>query len=252
MLDELVKARLNLFAVLQNLEDLVRYDETAAEMVKDWDVSVQFCIKGGPAATVAFKNGECRHVCGKEDAQVKLLFWSAKHLNDMFEGKASPIPLKGFGRLGFLKNDFRKLTERLSYYLKNPGTNGHDEAYLRMATRLKLATAVYAARELAACDSSGRQIAATIPDGRLEIEILPDGPAASVVFTGGEAEVSKGRCEEPTARMMFEDFHAANRLFSGDADNFQEVAQGHLILQGRLPLIDGFSLLLERVPHYLS
>lgn len=251
MSHELVKARLNLFAVLQNLEDLVRYDDSAGELVKDWDVSIQFCILGGPAATVVFKGGECRHVCGKEDAQIKLLFRSAKHLNAMFEGKAAPIPLKGFGRLGFLKTDFQKLTELLAGYLQGPESDGRDEAYVKMATRLKLATAAYAARELAEYDADGRIIAKNIPDGHLELEILPDGPVVSVVFKEGRAEVRKGRFGEPTARMAFENYDAAERVLSGEADNFQEVVQGHVILRGRLPLIDGFSLLLDRIPQYV-
>jgi hypothetical protein len=252
MSHELVKARLNLYAVLQNIEELVRLDEPSAAQAKSWDVGVQFAVIGGPAATLLFKNGECRHVCGKEDAPIKLLFRSPKHLNDMFDGKAMPIPVKGFSRLGFLKNDFKKLTDRLEYFLKGGGAGARDEAYTRLATRLKLATAAYAARELAEFDPDGQIVAAGTPDGALQIEVAPDGPAVSVVFKGGRAQVTKGKCPAPTAQMVFDGFDVASRVLDGTADVFVEIAQGRLMLRGRIPLIDSFGLLLDRIPHYLS
>lgn len=252
MSHELVKARLNLYAVLQNLEELVRFDEPSAAQAKSWDVGIQFAVMGGPAATLLFKNGECRHVCGKEDAPIKLLFRSPKHLNDMFEGKAMPIPLKGFSRLGFLKNDFKKLTDRLEYYLKGGGTRPANETYMKLATRLKLGTAAFAARELAEYDTDGKIVASATPDGALLIEVAPDGPAVSIVFKGGRAQVTKAKCLAPLAQMTFRGFDVADRVLGGTADVFQEIAQGHLMLSGRIPLIDSFSLLLDRIPRYLS
>lgn len=252
MSHELVKARLNLFAVLQNLEELVRLDESVAEKAKGWNVGVQFAILGGPAATLHFKNGECRHVRGKEDASIKLLFRSPKHLNNMFEGKGTPIPIKGFSLLGFMKNDFTKLTELLAYYLQPGGGDPSDQSYLAMTTRFKLSTAAYAARELAEYDDAGKIIAAGMPDGGLQIEVLPDGPVVAIVFKNGRATVTKGRCENPVAYMGFADMHAAGRVLGGHADVFQEIAQGHLILRGHIPLIDSFNLLLDRIPAYLS
>ena len=252
MSHELVKARLNLYAVLQNIEELVRFDEPSAAQAKNWDVGVQFKVWNGPAATLFFKNGECRHVCGKENAPIKLLFRSPKHLNDMFEGKAMPIPVKGFSRLGFLKNDFKKLTDRLEFYLKGGGAGPRDEAYMKLAIRLKLGTAAYAARELAEYDPDGKIVASGTPDGALQIEVAPDGPAVSISFKAGRAQVTKAKCQAPIAQMVFAGFDVADRVLGGTADVFQEIAQGHLMLRGRIPLIDSFSLLLDRIPRYLS
>ena len=115
MSDDAIKAQVNLYAVLQNLEDLVRLDSEMAELTKDWDTAIQFSVKNGPAAYVEFKKGECRHGVGRHaHPSIKLFFLSAEHLNRMFDGKANPIPLKGFTRLGFLKNEFTALTERLA------------------------------------------------------------------------------------------------------------------------------------------
>ena len=72
---ELVKASLNLHAVLQNLEDLVAYDAEVATLAQNWDVAIQFTVLGGPAAFVEFKNGTCRVGPGSHSApQVRLFF----------------------------------------------------------------------------------------------------------------------------------------------------------------------------------
>ena len=118
MNESLIKAYLNLHAVFQNLEDLVKFDEPMAQLIRDWDLTVEFVVRNGPSAFVEFKNGVCRHgATAHDNPTVRLYFTSAGHLNRMFDGKATPIPLKGFRRLGFLKREFAQLTDRLTYYL---------------------------------------------------------------------------------------------------------------------------------------
>ena len=62
---ELIKANLNLYAVLQNLEDLVKFDKEVSETIKDWDISIQFIVKNGPRAYILFKDGQCVFGRGK-------------------------------------------------------------------------------------------------------------------------------------------------------------------------------------------
>jgi hypothetical protein len=56
---EAVRARLNLLAVLPNLEDVVRYDPEAAELVKGARITIQFIVAGGPKAFVRIADGAC-------------------------------------------------------------------------------------------------------------------------------------------------------------------------------------------------
>ena len=56
---EAVRARLNLLAVLPNLEDVVRYDPEAADLVKGARITIQFVVAGGPRAYVRIADGDC-------------------------------------------------------------------------------------------------------------------------------------------------------------------------------------------------
>jgi hypothetical protein len=253
MNDDLIRARLNLFAVLQNLEDLVKLDAQTREMARDWDISIQFTVLNGPAAWLAFKDGACTHGrgrCGSPD--IKLFFTSPRHLNRMFDGQATPIPLKGFTRLGFLKNEFTKLTERLTHFLKPEDAVLQDPDYIEINTALLLYTAVYAVRELAALEPTCMKVASRIPGGTLRLEVLPEGPAASMTFGDGEIGIEKNGSTPPMARMAFRDMQAANDVLGGRLDGFQAVACGAVALEGQLPIIDNVNLILDRVESYLE
>jgi len=163
---DLVKANLNLHAVLKNLEDIVEFDREMKELTSSWNVSIRFIVKGGPSATVSFSSGKCTVEQGKSGkASIILWFFSPSHLNRMFDGTANPIPLKGFSRLGFLSKDFPKLTDRLEYYLKPTDELMKDKSYLEMNTRLTLNTAAYAVPEIAAGDPVGIKIASRYRTG---------------------------------------------------------------------------------------
>ena len=56
---EAVRARLNLSAVLPNLEDVVRYDPEAAKLIEGARVTIQFIVAGGPKAYVRIADGAC-------------------------------------------------------------------------------------------------------------------------------------------------------------------------------------------------
>jgi hypothetical protein len=253
MTKDLIKAHLNLCAVLQNLEDLVKLDGEMARLVHDWDVVVQFSVRNGPAASVTFKNGNCTHEVGRHpNPTIKLYFISPAHLNSMFDGKGTPIVLRGLTRIGFLKKDFTQLTERLSYYLKPDNNRLADEGYVKINTILTLNTAVHAAKELATLEPSSKRIAAETPHGTFQLEVLPDGPFACITLNADGISVRKGKCDAPMAKMVFKDLPAANAMLTGRLNAFLAVAQGDVILQGQLPIIDNVNLILDRVPAYLT
>jgi hypothetical protein len=52
--------------------------------------------------------------------------------------------------------------------------------------------------------------------------------------------------------MVFKDLPAANAMLTGRLNAFLAVAQGDVILQGQLPIIDNVNLILDRVPAYLT
>jgi hypothetical protein len=246
-------AHLNLYAVLQNLEELVRFDETAAALVKPWDVSIQFRVRGGPAACLAFAGGTCKHGRGRcAHPSLSLWFVSAAHLNRMFAGKGIPVPLRGWTRLGWLGKEFSKLTDRLGRCLRPEGTNPTDESLGRLRPGLMLQTAVFAAAELARLEPTCREIAARMPDSVLAVEVLPDGPRMQVSVAGGQLRVEKRAAERPTAKMTFRDIGAVADVLEKRVDFFRAVAEGRLIVRGMLLSLDDFGLILDRVERYLS
>ena len=253
MSQSLIKANLNLYAVLRNLEDLVRHDPAAAAAAADWHVAIQFTVRRGPAAWVAFKDGGCTFGRGRHRSpDVVLWFYNASHLNRMMDGKATPIPLKGFTRLGFMSREFAKVTARLEYFLKPDAARLADPAYLALNTRLTIATAVHAARELALFDPVGRLAAAHIRDGTVQLKVLPDGPAAHIVFAGGEVTPGCGEVQRPMARMDMRDMATANAFLNGKIDPFTAIAVGDVAIRGQTSMLDSLSLIFDRIPGYLG
>ena len=253
MNESMIKAYLNLHAVFQNLEDLVKLDEQMAQLIKAWELTVEFSVRNGPSAFVEFKNGVCRHgTTAHENPTVKLYFTSAEHLNRMFDGKATPIPLKGFLRLGFLKREFAQLTDRLTYYLRPELGKPDDESYLKLNAILTLQTALYAVKVLVMLEPTSKKIAAHIPAGVLEVSVLPAGPCLHLGFDKGGVSVAKGAAKRPMAKMVFKDYRVVNALLTGKMDGFLAVANGDVVLQGQLPMVDNLNLILDRVPRYLA
>lgn len=250
---ELVKANLNLYAVLKNLEELVAYDSEAASLVKNWDVCIQFIVWRGPKAYCEFENGVCTVCRGRhKHPSIILFFISPKHFNRMMNGKGSPIPLKGLTRLGFLKADFTRVTERLEYYLKPTDELLTDDSYLELNTRLTLTTAAFAVREIALLDPIGKLAASSIRNGSVNFKISPDGPCVYVDFQGGDIEAGKGEAEKPMAVMSMKNIRAANDFLNGRTDNFTAIASGDVMIRGRIPMLESITLILDRMSRYLS
>ena len=248
-----IKANLNLYAVLKNLEDLVAYDEEIGKVSKDWSMSIQFSVKKGPKAYVIFRDGKCEVGRGKcRRPAARLFFTSPAHLNKMFDGKANPIPTKGFTKLNFLTKQFPKATDKMEYYLKPTDELLQNPHYLEMNTRLTLNTAAFALKELFEMDPIGRLNAPHIPDGVLLMKVLPEGPAAHLKFNKGHITAHKGDVSNPSAMMLFRGTQVANDLLNGKCDAFAAIATGDVIMKGRVPMIEATNIVLDRIQMYLA
>ena len=248
-----VKAHLNLYAVLKNLEDLVSHDPGTALFVKNWNVSIAFNVLRGPKGCVEFKEGRCIVSGGScRSPSVILFFTSPAHLNRMMDGKANPIPLKGFTNLGFLKKDFTHVTDKLEYYLRPTEALLKDRDYLELNTRLTLTTAAFAVPEIGRHDPVGKLAAGRAGNGTVNIKILGEGPAVHVAFRDGAIQAGRGEVEKPAALMHMKDWQVANHFLNNKTDPFTAIASGDVMIRGRIPLLESLSLILDRIPHYLS
>jgi hypothetical protein len=252
MSTDLIKANLNLHAVLKNLEDLVRFDEECARNAAGWEISIQFKVRKGPRAYIAFSKGTCtvdRGVCKRPS--IVLYFFSPGHLNRMFDGKAMPVILKGFTKLGFLTKDFDALTKKLEYYLKPTPELLAKKDYMNVNTCFTITTATFALAEIAMFDPIGKLLAGHA-SGTLMLSILPNGPALGLTFSHGEAVARKGKPDKPMAAMIFKDMKSANDILNSKADTFSAVVKGNLMLRGQIGMIDTVGSMLDRIPLYLS
>ncbi|MGD9305074.1 MAG: SCP2 sterol-binding domain-containing protein [Desulfobacterales bacterium] len=253
MIYDIIKANLNLTAVLQNLEDLVQFDDDMAALTKHWDTSLQFTVFRGPKAFVRFKNGRCRVQQGNHsNPSLKLFFFSPAHLNRMFAGNGTPIPLKGFTKLKFLIKEFSKLTDKLEYYLTPSDKRLQVTKYLELNTRFTLNTAVFAVKELVRLDPIAKTVASHIGNGRMLIKIMPHGPSIHLDFQNGDVFVKKGDTVRPMACIFMQNVRVANDFLNGKLDAFTAIASGNVLIKGQIPMIDSISLILDRIPLYLK
>jgi len=250
---ELIKANLNLQAVLKNLEEVVEFDPESAALARTWEEAILFRVHHGPSGHLVFRDGRCTVGQGKPSRpSIVLFFLSPAHFNRMMEGKAKPIPLKGFSRLSFLTKDLPRLTNRLEYFLRPTPDLTKEQSYLELNTRLTLTTAAMAVSVLGALDPLARLAVAQVSRGLVNLKVLPRGPEVWVGFEGGRIEAGKGAKERPSARMEMKGYQAANDFLNGRLDPFTAVASGQVLVKGQLPLLESLSLILDRIPVYLS
>lgn len=251
MADQLTKANINLYAVLRNLEDLIELDDEMKGLIKDKDISIYFVVKNGPEALLQFKDGKCSFKEGKGKCNIKLFFKSPEHLNQMFEGKANPIPLKGITKISFLKNEFTKLTDKLAYYLKPTDALLNDAKYFKINTILTAYTAFFALAQIANTDKIGKVNAKRIPDGVISISVL-NGPSINLNVKEGHIEAKKGLGKSPRAFMTFDSIGTANAILNGKIDSYTAIGTGRFVIKGYIPMIDNMNKILAMVPSYLK
>ena len=250
---QLIKAGINLYAVLKNLEDLIRIDPDCQNLIKGKKLSIQFLVKNGPDAWLKFENDLCTVGQGKmENPSVKLWFKSPEHLNKMFDGKTNPVPIKGFSKLGFLQKEFAQITHKLEYYLKPEEVDNPTDEYIKVNTRFTLTVAAFALSEVARYDKKAKITASHIPDGKIQLRVLPDGPAVCITIKEGEVSAQKGSTPEPDAIMEMKDYRTANDFLNGKSNPFKAIACGDVIIKGQTPMLDNLSLILDKIKNYMS
>lgn len=127
-------AYINMFGILGSLPMLCKLDKSASELA-DLKKPISLCmtVKGGPKATFIFADGGCMVCDGEQKCDIKIPFSSCEKFNGMIDGTVTPIPSKGFTKIGFLLKNFIKLTDILSAYLR--ATETHQRFIAEMVKR---------------------------------------------------------------------------------------------------------------------
>lgn len=252
MIDQKTLAYINLYGVLGTLENLCEIAPEASSLLTNKKpISIGFDVKGGPKATITFANGRCRMEQGCNKCDVKLPFSSCEKFNGLIEGTTTPIPTKGFQHIKFLLNDFTKLTDLLTKYMRPDPADLADEDFFRISTTLMLYTITVAIAQIGNNDEIGKFSASNMVDGEIAFSIK-DGPAATVRVKDHRLLAIKKPSENPRAIMEFSGIRLARDLFDGNVNAIACVGSGDIVMKGMISMLDNLNRILDRVALYLA
>lgn len=253
--DTKTMAYINLFGVLGALPSLCELSQEARDIISGKTISIGIEVKGGPAGVLHFEDGKMRVTQGCDKCDIKLPFGSAEKFNGMIDGTVTPIPSKGFTKIGFLLGPFIKLTDLLSKYLRPTEEDLKDEQFFRTSTLLMFHVITGAVAQIGNEDKVGRASASYIVDGNIRMAITEGG----VVLTAAHIAAKDHRLttvhtdtDAPMSYMEFEGVHNARGLFDGVASSFTLICDGKLRMGGMISQLDNVNRILDRVGLYLA
>lgn len=251
MVDERALAYLNLYAVLGSLPQLCELDAEARGLIADKTVSVGISVRGGPQGTLFFDRGVCTVSRRLERCDIKLPFSSCAGFNGMINGTVTPIPAKGFTKIGFLTGRFTRLTDRLTAYLRADAEKLREERFFTVSTTLMLHLITEAIAQLGNEDPVSRSSASYIDDGVIRLSIR-NGPATAVEARGHRLTARHEAPDACTSYMEFEDMKIARELFDGRVNSVACVGMGLVRIGGMISQVDNVNRILDRVAVYLA
>ncbi len=253
--DQRTLAFINLFAVFGALPTLCELSEEARATIAGKRVSIGIAVKGGPAGTLRFRDGAVDVVAGCDKCDIKLPFFSPEKFNGMMDGTVTPIPSKGFTKIGFLLKNFIPLTDILSRYLRPSEDDLKDEKFYRISTLLMFRVITGAVSQIGNEDKVGRASAGYIVDGNIRMAITENGVpviAAHIVAENHRLTTVSADTDSPMSQMEFEGIHNARGLFDGIASSFTLICDGKLRMNGMISQLDNINRILDRVGLYLA
>lgn len=252
MTDARTLAYINLFGILGALENLCELDEGAQELLKGKKpISIGITVKGGPSATLTFKNSRCRMEEGCDKCDVKLPFSSCEKFNGLLDGTTTPIPSKGFTHIGFLLKQFVGLTDILTKYLRPTEEDLKDEKFFETSTKIMFYLITVAISQIANHDEIGKFSAHLVPDGIIEMSIK-DSVGATLRVKDHHFVTIKQRPQSYRSAMQFGDIHLARDLFDGKVNAVACIGEGTIEMHGLINMIDNVNRILDRVGLYLA
>ena len=252
MTDAKTLAYINLYGVLGSLENLCELDEDArALLTNKKSLTIGIVVKGGPAATITFKNGRCRMEDGIGPCDIKLPFSSCEKFNGMIDGTVTPIPSKGFTHIGFLLKDFTKLTDLLTRYMRPDPEDLEDRRFFEISTSLMFYTIAVAIAQIGNNDEIGKFSADHMVDGDILMSIK-NGPKAAIRVKNHRLLTYKKASEKPRALMEFESIDLARDLFDGKVNSVACVGEGKIAMGGMISMVDNMNRILDLVGLYLK
>ena len=253
MTDSKTLAYINLYAVLGTLENLCELDAKAKEILSAVKKPVSLCfdVKGGPAATIKFTAKGCRMEDGKKPCDIYIPVASCEKFNGIIDGTVTPIPAKGFTKIGFLLKTFTALTDRLTELMRPTEEALQDPEFFALSTKLTFYTISVAISQIGNQDPIGQASASYMADGEVSF-LIKDGPAATVRVKDNHLVTLKQPCQKPRAIMQLDGLKLANDLFNGRVNAMECIGKGTVEIRGMLSMVDNMNRMMDRVALYLA
>ena len=251
MTDSKTLAYINLYAVLGSIPRLCELDERARELIKNEKISLGFRVKGGPSGALCFADGRAWFAEECDSCNIILPFSSPEKFNGMIDGTVTPIPSKGFARLGFLLKKFMPLTDILSSYLRADEKALENPVFFEKSTLLMFYLIANAIAQIGNVDMIGQASASYIVDGTIKLAIGDD----HVLGIAAKDHVLRVLKEAPksfSSFMRFEDIKLARDLFDGRVNAVAAVGEGKVRIGGMISQVDNVNRILDRVALYLA
>jgi hypothetical protein len=251
MTDAKTLAYINLHAILGSIPYLCEIDERAKELIKNEKVSLGFRVKGGPTGALCFANGKAWFAAECDSCNIILPFASPEKFNGMIDGTVTPIPSKGFLKLGFLLKKFMPLTDILSSYLRADEKALEDPVFFEKSTLLMFHLIANAIAQIGNVDKIGQASASYIVDGVIKLAI-GDEHKLFIEAKDHTLRVLPDATEKFSSFMRFEDIKLARDLFDGRVNAVAAVGEGKVRIGGMISQVDNVNRILDRVALYLA
>lgn len=252
MINQTAKAYINLNGVVRCLPYVCMLDQTARDLIRGRNLTIQFSVKNGPAARLIFENGTCRFEKGKGKSQIALAFSSPEHFNRMMDGKANPNIAKGLLKIGFLTKEFMQLMKRIEYYLKPEKMLLQDPAFVKINTILTFYVAFNSLAEVGMHDPVGIAVMKHARTGMLVASIDNSDVAARLKLSAGSIESVEKEDGSPICRLRFSSIEKTFEVLGGKVDFLTAIGFGDVRMEGFIPVMQTVEHILPMVNTYLS
>ena len=251
MTDAKTLAYINLHAILGSIPYLCELDERARELIKNEKISLGFRVKGGPSGALCFADGKAWFADDCDSCNIILPFGGPEKFNGMIDGTVTPIPSKGFTKIGFLLKKFMPLTDILTSYLRADEKALADPVFFEKSTLLMFRLIANAIAQIGNCDPIGRASASYIVDGTIKLAI-GDEHIIGIEAKDHVLRVLQGAPESISSFMRFENINLARDLFDGKVNAVAAVGEGKVRIGGMISQVDNVNRILDRVALYLA
>lgn len=251
MTDARTLSYINLYAIFGSIPALCKYDAQAKKLANVKKISIGFSVKNGPCATLTFDRGECTWSQGCDGCDIKIPFSSPEKFNAMIDGTGTPIPTKGFTKLGFLLKNFIGITDILTKYLRATEEDLKNKEFFEISTRLMFSVIAGAIAQIANNDKVGKSSASYITDGTVMLSM----GECDFARIDAKNHILSSKMEKPekyTSYMIFESLELARALFDGKVNAVACVGKGQIRIGGMISQVDNVNRILDRVAMYLA